>query len=184
MVDRCSLSHFFFLRFRGRSDPFAVVLASERGGAFRELGRTETIWDNLSPSWTKQFKATYHFEMIQKFKIQVYDRDATSTRGGQRTKLSQHDFIGEAAFTLGQLMGARGQSIHLELTQPGKARKRTGYYGYLIVKAEEIHACNDIMVFQNNHNGKRLTSPGYFGTDLAGACAGKSTAIFRASVTV
>ena len=43
---------------------------------------------------------------------------------------------------------------------------------------------NDIMVFQNNHNGKRLTSPGYFGTDLAGACAGKSTAIFRASVTV
>ena len=59
----------------------------------RELGRTETIWDSLNPKFTKQFKTTYHFEMVQNFKIALYDRDAKTER------LSDHDFLGEASFT-------------------------------------------------------------------------------------
>ena len=88
----------FFLSAKGlqnkdtfsKTDAFCGVSMAERGGAMRELGRTETIWDSLNPKFTKQFKTTYHFEMIQNFKIALYDRDAKTER------LSDHDFLGEA----------------------------------------------------------------------------------------
>jgi hypothetical protein len=51
------------------SDPFAVVyLGAPRPAAtgvayaWGEVGRTETIMDNQSPSWTRQVQCDFHFE--------------------------------------------------------------------------------------------------------------------------
>ena len=55
-----------------KSDPMVVVFANN-SGQWSEIGRTETIWDNLNPEFAKNFVMDYHFEMQQKLKFQVYD---------------------------------------------------------------------------------------------------------------
>ncbi len=36
-----------------------------------QYGRTEIIWNNLSPSWVKKFVMDYYFEEAQKLKFEV-----------------------------------------------------------------------------------------------------------------
>lgn len=110
-----------------KSDPFAVLSLLE-GGYWVEIGRTEALKDNLSPTWTKLFLVDYYFELQQQLKVDVYDQDSSSK------KLSEHDYIGGAAFTLGQLMGAPGQSGSFLLT---RGKHSSTHRGSLLVKAEE-----------------------------------------------
>jgi Ca2+-dependent lipid-binding protein len=70
-----------------KSDPFCVMFI-KKGGHWYELGRTETVTDNLSPEWQKKFVVEYSFEERQEVKFEVYDTDSNSS------KLSQHDFLG------------------------------------------------------------------------------------------
>jgi hypothetical protein len=39
-----------------------VVLYGQRGNVWSELGRTETIMDNLNPQFISSFSVEYHFE--------------------------------------------------------------------------------------------------------------------------
>lgn len=88
-----------------KSDPFAVIQDS----ANRELGRTETVKDNLNPSFQKQIAVDYLFETKQTMNVTVYDFD----KGGN------HDLLGRATFTLGQLMSSRGSCVTLNLSIKG-----------------------------------------------------------------
>lgn len=71
----------------------------------------------------------FFFEIQQQFKVEVYDQDSSNPG-----RLSDQDFIGQAEFTLGQLMGAPGQSGSFLLT---KRKHSGGHRGSLLVKAEE-----------------------------------------------
>ena len=45
-----------------KSDPFCVVYYRDtKTGVWSEMGRTETIMDNLNPDFTKQFVMDYFF---------------------------------------------------------------------------------------------------------------------------
>jgi copine 5/8/9 len=106
------------------------------GNAWNRLGDTEVVKDNLNPQWVKLFQVDYYFELAQRLRVEVYDQDS------QAKSLKDHDLIGVAEFSLGQLMGAPGQSGSFLLTRgkPGNAK----HQGQLLVKAEEVAASADV----------------------------------------
>ena len=57
----------------------------------------------------------YHFEEVQSIKVAVYDVDDKK----HIDDLSRHDFIGEAKFTLGEVVAA-GQVFTRRLTSTSK----------------------------------------------------------------
>lgn len=76
------------------SDPF-VVMYKQTGNLWQQLGKTETIHDNLNPEFVKKILVDFHFEQSEVYKVEVYDSDDDS----QQTKnLGAHDFIGSIQF--------------------------------------------------------------------------------------
>ncbi|KAG2763860.1 Copine-3 [Phytophthora cactorum] len=122
-----------------KSDPFAVLYVKS-GSGWTKLGKTEAKKDDLNPTWAKLFLVEYHFESVQQLKVEVYDQDSSSP-----DKLKDQDFIGGAEFTLGQLMGAPGQSGSFLLTR-GKSTSK--HQGSLLVKAEEAKASSEAVRFR------------------------------------
>ena len=81
--------------FFSKSDPFVVVYVQGKNKAeWREMGRTETIMDNLNPDFVRSFKMDYLFEEQQLLRFDVYDLDSNSR------DLSAHDFIGNLTILL------------------------------------------------------------------------------------
>ncbi|EEY59705.1 copine, putative [Phytophthora infestans T30-4] len=122
-----------------KSDPFAVLYVKS-GSGWTKLGKTEAKKDDLNPTWAKLFLVEYHFESAQQLKVEVYDQDSSSP-----DKLKDQDFIGGAEFTLGQLMGAPGQSGSFLLTR-GKSTSK--HQGSLLIKAEEVKASSEAVRFR------------------------------------
>ncbi len=80
-----------------KSDPFVVVFVQPFGSRkWAELQRTEVVMNNLNPDFATKVRIAYVFEEQQHLRFEVYDQDNAST------KLSDHDFIGACATTLGQ----------------------------------------------------------------------------------
>jgi len=65
-----------------KSDPYAVVYKEENGSA-EEIGRTETMKDNLNPNWTRKIKISENLKMI---KIAVFDQDSRSKKTSVKMK--------------------------------------------------------------------------------------------------
>ncbi|KAK2158065.1 hypothetical protein LSH36_178g06009 [Paralvinella palmiformis] len=60
-----------------KSDPMVVAYSKEfASGNWREIGRTEIVWNNLNPNFVKKFVMDYFFEESQKLKFDVYDVDS------------------------------------------------------------------------------------------------------------
>ena len=56
-----------------KSDPIcAVFLKDQVNKTWREVGRTEIIWNNLNPKWEKKTTVDYYFEERQFLKFMVY----------------------------------------------------------------------------------------------------------------
>lgn len=73
--------------FNSNSDPFVVVyLRSSNNQVFREIGRTEVIYDNHFPKFSKQFRLDYYFEQDQTLRFDVFDEDKKGS-----SKLKDHD---------------------------------------------------------------------------------------------
>lgn len=89
--------------FMSKSDPM-VVLEQKQDTGWLELGRTETVWDNLNPEFQKKFSLEYHFEMHQMLRFSVYDIDS------ERRNLSDHDFLGKIEVSLGEIVSAQVSS--------------------------------------------------------------------------
>ena len=89
-----------------KSDPFAVI-KSERGSA---IGQTETIMNCLNPEFKTPVEVDYYFETKQSMIVCLYDFDGAG----------QHDDLGTASFTMGQLMSSRGASLTLKLSKKGE----------------------------------------------------------------
>ncbi|GLE07532.1 hypothetical protein PINS_up018085, partial [Pythium insidiosum] len=87
-----------------KSDPFAILYL-EQNASWVRIGETEAIKNNLKPTVGPSCScATTSSRCEQRLKVEVYDQ------GRRLQEASHHDLIGWPEFTLGQLMGAPGQS--------------------------------------------------------------------------
>ncbi|KAG6538257.1 hypothetical protein ZIOFF_003370 [Zingiber officinale] len=85
------------------SDPLAVLYLKRRDGMLEELGRTEVIMNNLSPSWITKFTINYQFEIVQHLVIRVYDVDTKYFNIPVKTiNLNEQDYLGEASFAMSE----------------------------------------------------------------------------------
>eukprot|EP01043_Picozoa_sp_COSAG02_P028867 COSAG02_NODE_1771_length_10971_cov_19.931012_2_plen_615_part_00 len=135
-----------------KSDPFAVIYAKDGTGAWRELGRTETIQDTLSPKFATSFTIQYFFERTQWFRFDVYDSDSATT------DLTKHDFIGRTTeLRLCDVVSNQGR-LSAELTRPGKR----GPSGTLTAIVEEMSGTSDDVVLKLRGHQLRSMN-GWFG---------------------
>ncbi|CAD8199413.1 unnamed protein product [Paramecium pentaurelia] len=114
-----------------KSDPF-VVLQIQQNKNWFDIGKTEIVYDNLNPNFTKTFIIDYFFECQQPLKFIVNDDDGNG----------KFDFIGSVETTLGSIAGSRDQVLIVDIK---KGTKKTGS---LIVKAEQVRSLNQKLRMQ------------------------------------
>ncbi|ESN89865.1 hypothetical protein HELRODRAFT_91316 [Helobdella robusta] len=119
-----------------KSDPLCVLFMKQLASTeYREIGRTEVIWNTLNPDFVKKFVLDYFFEESQKLKFELYDVDSMST------DLSKHDFLGRMECTLAEIVSSN--KLSKELT--GIKGKNCGT---IILSAEELNASRDEIKLQ------------------------------------
>ena len=118
-----------------KSDPLCVLYMKTKLGHWQEVGRTETIRDNLNPEWQKKFVLNYSFEERQEVKLEVYDHDANTI------KLDAHDFLGRAHTTLGAVVSS-GKEFSAPLKEGPKKSSM------IHIMAEELEANKEVVTFQ------------------------------------
>lgn len=116
-----------------KSDPQVVVYLLDLAGKEKllELGRTETIKNDLNPRFVKKMVVQYRFEQIQWLRFEVLDIDP----------LGGNDFLGAANVTLADIITSRGGSYKQELVE-GPSKK-----AHLIIDAEERTSCKQVATF-------------------------------------
>lgn len=102
------------LDFFSKSDPFVKLYFGKTNNKWNYIGRTETITNNLNPSWTKTFVLDYVFEARQEIMFEVCDDDGANSS----------ELIGSVETTLGAMAGAKFQTSFLNLFKQGKAMGR------------------------------------------------------------
>ncbi|CAD5219126.1 unnamed protein product [Bursaphelenchus okinawaensis] len=119
-----------------KSDPMCVVYRVDNNVA-REVARTETIKDNLSPKWGTKIKLDYYFERRQTLLFKIYDIDSPTA------ELTHHDFLGECSTDLADILAAPHGYLTISLSGWSGAR------GHMIVFAEEVtQVQNDFFIFK------------------------------------
>ena len=114
-----------------------------------EIGRTEVLRDSSNPEFVSPFRADFVFEEEQQFCVRVYDEDAQNN-----PDLKKHDYLGGMHFTLGQLMGAKGNSLAKPLGR-GNA--------YIVLQGEQV-LTDDSEFLEFQLSGKGLKNmDGIFG---------------------
>lgn len=118
------------------SDPFAVIYVERDDRVLEELGRTETVVDDLSPSWTAALVIPASARNSQLI-IDVYDRDGASY------ELRKHDHLGRARVHVADVLSAPRRSYAALLTSAQNVQRRTNLLrvrpkGMLRVMAEEV----------------------------------------------
>ena len=117
-----------------KSDPAVHFYQwNDRRRDWVKTGETEMIKDNLNPDFQRSFEINYSFEKHQRLRFIVLDVDITES-----------DFIGEFETSLGNVMGARNQTLTAELKKKGTNSKR----GQIIVRAEAASESNHAVEFQ------------------------------------
>lgn len=137
-----------------KSDPFVVLFQQNiKTGAYYEVGRTETMKDNLNPSFKQTIKMDYFFEELQNLRFDVYDQDSTKYR------LDEQDFLGEYSCTLADIVASPDSVLQ------GVLKNRRGYNagkGRVIVRSEEVSKAGDILKI--TLRGSRLDKKDLFGS--------------------
>ncbi|XP_074570100.1 protein BONZAI 3 [Curcuma longa] len=119
-----------------KSDPLAVLHLKRTDGILEELGRTEVIMNNLSPTWITKFAINYQFEIVQHLVIQVYDVDTKYHNTPVKTiNLNEQDYLGEASCVLSEIVTRSSRSLTLTLQQ--KRGHSSVRLGTITVHAEE-----------------------------------------------
>ncbi|XP_067010984.2 copine-8 [Anabrus simplex] len=118
-----------------KSDPMCVTyLKTFQDLDWKEISRTETIYNTLNPDFATKIHLTYWFEEQQMLKFAVYDIDSSSPI------LDEHDFLGQCECTLGQIVA--GSNLKLPLI--GRRISK----GVLIVSMEEVTVGRDEVTLQ------------------------------------
>eukprot|EP00672_Neobodo_designis_P018491 CAMPEP_0174836704 /NCGR_PEP_ID=MMETSP1114-20130205/6241_1 /TAXON_ID=312471 /ORGANISM="Neobodo designis, Strain CCAP 1951/1" /LENGTH=593 /DNA_ID=CAMNT_0016070711 /DNA_START=186 /DNA_END=1967 /DNA_ORIENTATION=+ len=99
-----------------KSDPYVVIDALQGPGVpvRRNVGRTETIRDDLNPSWKTPIAVDYHFELPQNIAFTVYDDDGKGTAGD--------DVLARGTFLLAHVVSGRNSTLEVPLQPRGTLR--------------------------------------------------------------
>jgi len=101
-------------RFKGTSDPFAIITVLpdgyESGNKGETLGVTETVKNDLNPTWTKCFNIHYEMGKLKLINIGIFD---------EVKKATSNTPMGSAAFEIGDILGAKGNIRAKRLRQGG-----------------------------------------------------------------
>lgn len=135
-----------------KSDPMCVVYVQPFGttNSWIQIMRTECIQNTLNPQFTRKAKISNGQQKHLKF--EMYDIDNISNN------LNEHDFMGRATCTLGQIVTAGGSGITLKLNKPNY----NGNCGEIIISAEELAVCKDKLELEFMAN--KLDKKDWFGT--------------------
>ena len=116
-----------------KSDPQVIMYTKGKNQKnWVEFGRTEIIWDDLNPNFVKTFKIDYIFEIQQHIKFDVIDIDGKTS----------FDFIGEAFSNIGAMVGAKNQTLILDLHD--RSNKTSGK---IILRADKVkHSTEEIIM--------------------------------------
>eukprot|EP01084_Bolivina_argentea_P057863 105676_1 len=134
------------------SDPFVVVsLKSSKQNQFFEIGRTEVIYDNHYPKFSKQFRLDYYFEEEQILRFDAYDEDKKGSK-----HLKDHDILGSCSMRLGEIIHETGCMMAKKLMHKGKYLKnaKTKKYTHLIATTEKVNESgNELVTLQFSCKG-------------------------------
>ena len=120
---------------------------------WREIGRTESIKDNLNPHFSVHVTVPYRFEELQNIRIGIWDIDTRSK------ELHTHDFLGDIRTTLGDLV-ASGVT-EKDLTYPKPKDQKT------LLGGKRNLGKITIIVHENREGGKLLVKGRFSGKKLA-----------------
>ena len=132
-----------------KSDPFCVLFMKGMNKQWVEVGRTETIRDDLNPEWHRKFVVNYSFEERQEVKFEIYDSDEASNR------LDSHDFLGRCETTLGTIVSSGREFVSVLREGPRSNA------GKVFVIAEELEINKEVVTMQLA--GKSLDKMDFFG---------------------
>jgi len=134
-----------------KSDPMVVLFTQAMGSnEWREFGRTETIDNTLNPDFVRKFIMEYYFEERQNLRFDVYDIDS------QSHSLSNHDFLGRAYCSLGEVVAKTGSRFEAPLKEA-----KAVDHGKILIRTEEVDTCKDSVVMA--FKGVKLEKSGWFG---------------------
>ncbi|PSN40823.1 Copine-8 [Blattella germanica] len=135
-----------------KSDPMCVTYIKPFGESrWVEFHRTEVIHNSHDPDFASKVQMSYRFEEQQPLKFDIYDIDSPSPN------LDEHDFLGTATCSLGQII-ASGK-VQLPLTN--KEVGARGDHGHMIIVAEELQGLKDEVLMQ--FSGVKLDKKDFFG---------------------
>lgn len=114
-----------------KSDPFLKVYSVDTHNRKQNskpkpqklIKTTEVVKNNLNPDFETSLKVEYFFERNQQFRVEVVDCDDAVKKQG--------DFLGEAEFALGDVVGSKYNTRVFDIRRKGKKA------GRLIVRAEQ-----------------------------------------------
>lgn len=135
-----------------KSDPFCVVYLKDgsKGAEWTEVGRTEHIWDTLSPVWQKKIILEYRFEERQHLRFCIYDLDSTSS-----SELDSQDFLGSTECTLGEVVSKQSNVNGLLKTLDN------GHGAKISIIAEELSSNKEEAVLK--FSARKLDKMDWFG---------------------
>jgi len=134
------------LDYVGKSDPQVRVFL-QTNGQWGLVGQTETLQDNLNPTFKKTVLVDFIFETKQPLRFEVHDIDGPH----------KSEVIGTVETTVGDIMGARKQTLTLSLHN--KSSKMTGT---LNVKGDKTGSSRNVVFWQWS-GVKLMNTDGWFG---------------------
>ena len=126
-----------------KSDPFCVLYIKD-GDKWVMVDRTETIDNTLDPVFEKKFVLQYRFEERQLLKFEVYDSDGPSPR------LADHDYIGVAECSLGEVVSKQGRGLTSKLEGEGSSKND---HQTITVVAEELLTSREVLGLEMGARG-------------------------------
>lgn len=127
-----------------KSDPYVKVSLGKQNGPLNFIAQTETIRDNLNPNFSTTITVEYVFEVKQPIRFEVWDYDSST----------KSDFLGSAESTVGAIVGAKNQTLVLDLKD-----KSSKDGGKIIVRAEKVGTCRENIHWQ--WSGVKLMNTGW-----------------------
>ncbi|CAL8074663.1 unnamed protein product [Orchesella dallaii] len=128
-----------------QSDPLCVVFIQDSTTSWEwmELGRTETICNNLNPEWKTKFIVDYRFEERQMLELIICDKDCRRTQNSQ----DNLDFLGKLQCSVGEVVSAPRSRFTRSLRLPS-IHSTSGVQPTATIDCEEIGECKKTMRFQ------------------------------------
>lgn len=119
-----------------KSDPYCLLSMKEKWQdnlSWKQIERTETIYNCLDPQWAKKFVVDYKFETIQDMRFEVRDDDS----GG---KCGKYQILGIFETILSDIVSHSGTQFVGKLTSV-----LAPDCGEIILVAEEVAVCKKIV---------------------------------------